>query len=125
MNFFSRKDLDLVGTPYSEMFQSCYLGLLAEEEVAEPSSTRHSEDAELNIRGGCKVKIHAGPGLVRKGGIPDKEPKFVFDQDLFMPGQVPVNVSVGALQTLHAQAWSIFRGAITSLTHRAMDPTDI
>ena len=125
VNFFSRKDLDLVGTPYSEMFQSCYLGLLAEEDVAEPSSTRNSVDAELNIRGGCKVKIHAGPGLVRKGGIPDKEPKFVFDQDLFMPGQVPVNVSVGALQTLHAQAWSIFRGAITSLTHRAMDPTDI
>lgn len=125
VNFFSRKDLDLVGTPYSEMFQSCYLGLLAEEDVAESSSIRNAVDAELNIRGGCKVKIHAGPGMVRKGGMPDKELKFVFDQDLYMPGQVPVNVSVGALQTLHAQADSIFRGAITPLTHRAMDPQDI
>lgn len=125
VNFFSRKELDLVGTPYSEMFQPCYLGLLSEEDVAESSSIRNGVDAELNIRGGCKVKIHAGPGLVRKGGMPDKEVKFVFDQDLYMPGQVPVNVSVGALQTLHAQAYSIFRGAITPLTHRAMDPRDI
>ena len=125
VNFFSRKELDLVGTPYSEMFQPCYLGLLAEEDVSEGISTRNSVDAELNIRGGCKAKIHAGPGLVRKGGMPDKEVKFVFDQDLFMPGQVPVNVSVGALQTLHAQAYSSFRGAITPLVHRAMDPRDI
>lgn len=124
VNFFSRKDLDLEGTPYSDMFQSCYLGLLSEDDVSESSSIRNGVDAELNIRGGCKVKIHAGPGMVRKGGMPDKEIKFVFDQDLYMPGQVPVNVSVGALQTLHAQADSIFRGAITPLTHRAMDPQD-
>ncbi|MBR3973568.1 MAG: TIGR04255 family protein [Oscillospiraceae bacterium] len=125
VNFFSRKDLDLVGTPYCEMFQPCYLGLLSEEDVSESNAPRNSVDAELNIRGGCKVKIHAGPGLVRKGGVPDKEIKFVFDQDLFMPGQVPVNMSAGTLQTLHAQAWSIFRGAITPLTHRAMDPQSI
>ena len=124
VNFFSRKDLDLEGTPYSDMFQSCYLGLLSEDDVSESSSIRNGVDAELNIRGGCKVKIHAGPGMVRKGGMPDKDIKFVFDQDLYMPGQVPVNVSVGALQTLHAQADSIFRGAITPLTHRAMDPQD-
>ena len=41
-----------------------------------------------------------------------------------MPGQIPVNLSAGALQTLHAQAWSIFRGAITDQLHNAMDPID-
>lgn len=122
VNFISRKELDLVGTPFAELIQPCYLGLLAEDDVSEAKSTRNSVDAELNIRGGCKVKIHAGPGLVRKGGKPDSEVKFVFDQDLFMPGQVPVNVSVGALQTLHAQADSIFRGAITDTLHNAMEP---
>lgn len=125
VNFFSRKELDLEGTPFSEMIQPCYLGLLAEEDVAESNSIRNSVDAELNIRGGCKVKLHAGPGLVRRGGKPDTEVKFVFDQDLYMPGKVPVNVSVGALQTLHAQADSIFRGAITPLVHRAMEPEEI
>ena len=39
-----------------------------------------------------------------------------------LPGQVPVNLSAGALQTLHAQAWSIFRGAITDKLHDALEP---
>lgn len=125
VNFFSRKELDLEGTPFSEMIQPCYLGPLAEEDVAESNSIRNSVDAELNIRGGCKVKLHAGPGLVRRGSKPDSEVKFVFDQDLYMPGKVPVNLSVGALQTLHAQADSIFRGAITPLVHRAMNPEEL
>ena len=124
VNFISRKELDLVGTPYRDLIQSCYLGLLAEDDVNESASTRNSVDAELNIRGGCKVKIHAGPGLVRKNGMPDSEVKFVFDQDLFMPGQVPVSLSAGALQTLHSQADSIFRGAITDVLHDAMEPID-
>lgn len=125
VNFISRQELDLTGTPYSELIQPCYLGLLAEEDVSEAAATRNSVDAELNIRGGCKVKLHAGPGLVRKRGKPDSEIKFVFDQDLFMPGKIPVNVSVGALQTLHAQADSVFRGAITDTLHDAMEPHSI
>ena len=39
-----------------------------------------------------------------------------------MPGQIPVNVSAGALQTLHSQAWSVFRGAITDQLHEAHEP---
>jgi putative pyruvate formate lyase activating enzyme len=39
-----------------------------------------------------------------------------------MPGNLPVNLSAGALQTLHAQAYSIFRGAITDTLHDAMEP---
>ena len=81
-------------------------------------------DAELAIRGGCRVKLHAGPGLVKKNGQEDKEIKFIFDQDLYMPGQRPLNLVVGALQTLHSQADSIFRGAITKRLHEAMDPQE-
>jgi uncharacterized protein (TIGR04255 family) len=69
------------------------------------------------------VKLHAGPGLVKRGNQPDQELKFIFDQDLFMPGKVPVNTTTGALNTLHAQAFSIFRGAITDTLHDAMGPT--
>ena len=93
-----------------------------EEDVAENTVSRCSVDAELAIRGGCRVKIHAGPGLVKQAGKEDKEVKFIFDQDLFMPGQLPVNLSAGALQTLHAQADVIFRGAITDTLHNAMEP---
>lgn len=124
LNFISRYELGLEGVPFSQLIAPCYLGPLMEEDVQEANSTRCNIDAELNIRGGCRLKVHAGPGFVKKNGKSDQEAKFIFDQDLFMPGQIPVNLSAGALQTLHAQAWSIFRGAITDQLHNAMDPID-
>ena len=122
INFISRGDLGLPTTPYRELIEGCWLGPIAEEDVQEQSCGRCSIDVEMAIRGGCRAKIHAGPGKVQRNGKMDPEVKFIFDQDLFMPGQVPVNLSAGALQTLHAQAWSIFRGAITDKLHDALDP---
>ena len=122
LNFISRSALDLNGIPFSQLFEPCYLGPLALDTVNEPSVTRCSVDTEMSIRGGCRVKLHAGPGLVKRGGQQDGEVKFIFDQDLYMPGQVPVNLSAGALQTLHSQAFAIFRGAITDTLHDALDP---
>ena len=120
--FCVRKDLNLEEMPFRELFQPSYLGLLAEDDVDETATSRSSVDVEINIRSGCKAKIHAGPGIVKKNGQTDKEVKFIFDQDLFMPGKVPVNYSAGALQTLHSQAYSIFRGAISDTLHNAMEP---
>ncbi len=122
LNFISRFALGLEGTPLKALIAPCYLGPLAEEEVSEASSSRCSVDAEIGLRGGCRVKLHAGPGMVKRNGQSDKEVKFIFDQDLYMPGQIPVKLSAGALQTLHGQAWSIFRGAITDTLHDAMEP---
>ena len=122
INFISRGDLGIPTIPFRELMEPCYLGLLNEEDVQENACTRSSLDTEIALRGGCRAKIHAGPGLIKRGVQPDKEVKFIFDQDLYMPGQVPVNLSAGALQTLHSQAWSIFRGAITRTLHNAMEP---
>lgn len=122
VNFISRKALDLEGVPFKELIRGCYLGILAEEDVPEHSAARCSVDTELAIRGGCKVKIHAGPGLIKKNGVQDPEVKFIFDQDLFLNGKLPVNLSAGALQTLHGQAFAIFRGAITDTLHDALEP---
>lgn len=122
LNFISRKDLDLEGTPFRELIQSQYLGILADEEISETATGRATVDCELAIRGGCRAKIHAGPGLVKRGNVENKEIHFIFDQDLFMPGKVAVNLSAGALETLHSQADSIFRGAITDTLHDAMEP---
>ena len=125
MNFFSRKELELEGTPYREMFTPCYLGPLTAPELNEASFTRCGVDFETAIGSSCRVKIHAGPGMVRRSGKPDPESKFIFDQDLYMQGNIPVNTCVGALQTLHLHADSIFRGAITDVTHDAMGPTTL
>jgi len=122
LNFISRFQLGLEGVPFRELITPCYLGPLAEEDVIETAATRCSVDTEMALRGGCRVKLHAGPGLVKRGGKEDKEVKFIFDQDLYMPGQVQLNLVAGALQTLHAQADSIFRGAITEKLHEAMEP---
>ena len=129
LNFISRKSLDLEDTPFKDLFQSTYLGPMADEEVPETTAMRCGVDAELAIRGGCKVKLHAGPGMIMRntpqGTQQDKEVRFIFDQDLYMNGNVPVNYSAGALQTLHSQAYSIFRGAITDTLFDAMDPMPI
>lgn len=125
VNFISRYALGLEGVPFSQLFAPCYLGPLGEEDVHESACTRCNVDTEMSLRGGCRVKLHAGPGLVKRNGKADQEIKFIFDQDLYMPGQVPVNLSAGALQTLHSQAFAIFRGAITDKLHNALEPESI
>ncbi len=122
LNFFSRKALDLEGVPYRELFAPCWLGPLAEEEVSEATASRCTVDAEFALRGGCRAKIHAGPGNIKRNGQPDPEVKFIFDMDLYMPGDIPVKLSAGALQTLHSQAFPLFRGAMTDLLHRSLEP---
>lgn len=125
MNFISRKALELTDVPFSDLIHPRYLGLLADEDVREQATIQSRVDADTAIRGGCRVKLHAGPGMVRKGKLSDPEVKFVLDLDLYMPGKVPVNLSAGALQTLHSQAYPIFRGAITETLHDALLPESI
>ncbi len=125
VNFISRQALDLTELPFRELMESCWLGPLAEPDVNEAATTRCSVDLEMALRGGCRAKIHAGPGFVKRNGQQDPEVKFIFDQDLYMSGNVPVNLSAGALQTLHAQAFGLFRGAVTDILHEAMEPVDI
>lgn len=124
LNFISRASLGLSGVPFRELIAPCYLGPLAEADVAESGVTRCSVDTEMALRGGCRVKLHAGPGMTKRNGMQDKEIKFILDQDLYMPGQLQLNMAVGALQTLHHQAYSLFRGAITERLHQAMEPEE-
>lgn len=125
INFISRKALELENEPFRELIQAKYLGILAEEELNQAAVAKCTVDAELAIRGGCRAKIHAGPGMVKQNGQSDNEVKFVFDQDLYMPGKIQVNLSAGALQTLHSQAFAIFRDAVTDKLHEAMEPENL
>ena len=121
MNFISRKDLDLEDEPFRELLREQYLGILADEELHGP--VRGSVDGEFAVRSGCRAKVHAGTGMVRRGTGMDPEVKLIFDEDLFMPGQIPVHLAAPVMQTLHDQAWSIFRDAITDRLHEAMEPS--
>jgi len=123
LNFISRESLDLSGIPFRDMFTSPYLGLLEDDDITECAAIRSGVDAEISLTGGAHIKLHAGPGLVKQNGHQQKEVKFIFDQDLYIAGNIPVNYSAGALETLHAHAYPIFRGAITDLLHNAMEPS--
>ena len=102
------------------------LSLMAGCKAANPKST---VDADIPIRDGCRMKIHAGPGQVKISGmpipLPDPEIKFVLDMDLYMPGKIPVPRCIDVMSTLHAQAYPIFRFAITQKLHEAMEPQPI
>lgn len=122
LNFISRKDLELTHLPFASLLTPAYLGLLNDPEVAEASTMKATIDADVAIRAGCRAKIHAGPGIVRRPGQMDNEPKFILDFDLYMPTKLALNLSAGAVNTLHAQAYPLFRAAITDTLHEAMEP---
>lgn len=122
VNFISRNALHLQEVPFRELITSCYLGPLSYAHIPESSITKSTVETELNLRGGCRAKIHAGPGLVKFRGKQDQEIKFIFDQDLYMVGPLPLNLAVGALNTLHNQAFGLFRGAVSDVLHDAMEP---
>ena len=121
LNFISRSALELTEVPFRELIQPAFLGLLGQD-IPEGAVTRSGVDGEFMIGGGCKCKVHSGPGKVTIGGKSDQEVKFIIDMDLFTADKVPVNYSAGALQTLHSQAYGIFRSAITDRLHEAMEP---
>ena len=122
VNFISRKKLGLEQVPFGELLQPAYAGLLSEEDVVEKTFKRHALDVDCGIRSGCRAKILAGIGLVKQNGQSSNEVMFILDHDLYMMGNIPVNHSAGALQTLHTQTFPLFRGAITDVLHDAMGP---
>lgn len=125
LNFISREALDLESHPFRELIKPNYLGLLNDNEITEKMSIRNGVDAEISLPDSVHLKIHAGPGLVKQNGQQQKEIKFIFDQDLYIAGSVPVNHSANVLETLHSHAFPVFRNAITELLHEAMEPMDI
>ena len=122
LNFISRKALEVNHIPFNQLIAPAYLGLLSDPELSEISATRATVDADVAVKAGCRAKIHAGPGMVRRPGQTDTEPKFILDFDLYMPGKLALNLSAASLNTLHTQAYPIFRAAITDTLHEAMEP---
>lgn len=125
INAFSRRDLDLEGYNFADLIQPAYLGLMAEEDVQERAFLQASQEAELNLPGGCRLKLKCGPGMVKRGNQEDKEIKFIFDEDLYMAGKVEIAHCAAALNTVHIHADRTFRGAITQTLHNAMEPEDL
>ncbi len=125
VNIFSRKALGLEDELWRDLIAAPYLGVLAAEDVEESKAQKCSVDVELGLDSSCRVKIHAGPGLVKKNipNVPqDPEVKFIFDMDLSMSGQIDPRMAAAGLETLHAHSTPLFQGAITDKLHAALEP---
>ncbi|MBQ7566722.1 MAG: TIGR04255 family protein [Oscillospiraceae bacterium] len=125
VNAFSRKELDLEERPWRELIEEKYVGLLADELIPEGSFARCTQDAELSLPGGCRLKLHTGPGVVRRGNQTEQETRFMLDTDFSMSGNVQTSMSAAAMNTLHTHADSVFRDAITDVLHDAMEPQGV
>lgn len=124
VNAISREALDLAEVPFRSLIQPCYLGPLAEPDASERAFSRCSVDLELALPGGCRARVHAGPGVLRRPGQKPQGTWFILDEDLFTAGNIPVNLSAGVLNCLHEQADEIFRGALTDTLYEAMEPRE-
>jgi len=123
LNAISRRDLGLEETSWRELIEPEYLGLYAAEDIAEGAFSRCTQDVDAALPGGCRMKLHVGPGMVKRGqDTSDKEVKMILDLDVSMAGNVPVNLAATSMQTVHTHAGSIFRGAVTDTLHDAMEP---
>ena len=125
VNIFSRKALELEGESWRELIAPSYLGPLAQEDVDERSTRKCSVDVEMSLDSTCRVKVHAGPGMVKKNmpNTPqDPEVKFILDMDLFMGGQLDPRMAAAGLETLHGHSTPLFQGAITDKLHTALEP---
>ena len=124
VNIFSRKSLELEGEPWRDLIAAPYLGVLAEEDVDERSTTKCSVEVEMGLDSTCRAKVHAGPGLVKStqpGAVQDNEVKFVLDLVLSMGGELSPMLAAGALETLHGHAAPLFEGAVTDVLREALE----
>lgn len=124
-NVISRKALGLEDKHFSDLIAPIYLGPMSDPDLNEQTVGRCTLDFEMAARGGCRMQLRAGPVRPQNRESKDQEVKFIFDQDLYIAGNIPLNLSAAAMNTLHTQAWSIFRGAITDTVHHAMEPEEL
>lgn len=126
LNAVSRKALGMDGLLWDDLIQSRWLGILEEPDVDEAAVNKCSVDVETLLPDGCRLKVHAGPGMLRKnlpGQTPaDGESRFILDIDVSAGGKLEAPRIPSALEDMHLWADRLFRGALTDELHQAMGP---
>lgn len=133
INGFSRSALGLEARRWNDLFQPQYLAVLDDDSVDESKVTKCAVDLEMRLDERAALKLHAGPGSVKRTvrtpeglkTVQEKETRFIFDQDLFVPGKVKLPEVMKALEALHGHADRVFSDAITDTLHDAMEAVEI
>lgn len=123
VNAFSKKAVGLEDLLWDDLIQSPYIGVLSEPDVDETAVNKCSLDVETALNGGCRLKLHAGPGQLRRPGQEaQSETRFILDGDFSASGELTGDQIPARLETLHSWAVRLFQGAITRKLHEAMGP---
>lgn len=126
INAFRKGALGLEDISWRELIQPGYLGLMGDEDIPEEAFLKNEQSVTAAMPGGAKANIKCGPGTLRKVHNQTRqtteERVYMLDIDLYMEGNTPMNHAVPALNVVHGNAGSIFRGAITDTLHEALGP---
>lgn len=133
VNGFSREKLGLAPCRWSELISPQYLGTLALGDTDESKVSKSSLDLEMKLDDRCGLKLHAGPGFIKRNirtgsgiqAVQEKEARFIFDQDVYSGGNIKLQSAAEVLDAIHAHADRVFSGAITDKLHEAMEPVII
>ena len=128
INAFRRDALGLGDTPWRALIQPGYLGLMGDEDAQEGAFLKNEQSVTAAMPGGAKCNIKCGPGMLRRVNNQTRETQeekvFMLDLDLYMEGNTPLGHAVPALNVVHGNAGSLFRGAITQTLSDAMLPEE-
>lgn len=133
VNGFSRSMLGLEDCLWSELIEPEYLGVVSRGDIDEKRLVRASQDVEYKLDERCTLKLHAGPGHVRRNirtgdsvkAVQERETRFILDQDLSVSGDIKLCDAAETMETLHSHADRIFAEAVTDRLHEAMEPVYI
>lgn len=130
INAFSRQKLLLGDCRWSELITSQYLGILNSPDINEGDVAKCSIDIERALDSHCKLKLHAGPGLIKRNirsgnvvsSVSENEVRFILDNDLFLAANIDLRAVAESLNKLHDYADGIFTDTITDKLHKALNP---
>lgn len=133
VNGVCRSALGLEGRRWNDLFQPQYLGVLDDDGVDEGKVTKCSLDLEMRLDERACLKLHTGPGSVKRTlrtpeglkTVQEKETRFIFDQDLFVQSKVKLPEVMETLEALHGHADRVFSDAITDVLHDAMEAVEV
>lgn len=133
LNGFSREKLELTEFRWVDLIHPQYLGVLSSRNVNEADVSKCAVDVEQKLDDRCNLKLHAGPGSIRRAMRTDKglqtvqeqETRFILDMDLYAGGKIPLADVAETLERLHNHADRVFSDAITDTLHNAMSPVEL
>ena len=129
INAFNQKALGMEKMPWQELITPGYLGLMGDDDAREDAFVKNEQNITTALPGGSKANIKCGKGVLRKVNNKSRatveEPVYMLDIDVYMEGNTELSHVAPALNVVHGNADSLFRGAITDTLHEAMEPQTV